>query len=74
MVGTAVGVGFLQGEINYCGGGMPSGGETTATSGSITYTKSEMNGVQEAMIMATYGSDMISGTFSAQWCDMGSEW
>jgi hypothetical protein len=66
-------------EANYAEGGKSSSTETTASSGSLTFTKAEAKGVIEGMVMASYsslfgGSGDVMGTFHAEYCDAGQEW
>jgi hypothetical protein len=67
-------VGFLQGEVNYAPGGMSSSYETTASSGSITFTMATPMGPVEGMVMATYASGNVMGTFHAEYCANGSQY
>lgn len=69
-VGVAVSV--PPGEVNYAAGGKSSSYEVNADSGSITFTKSETNGVVEGTFNATYsGGGSVSGTFHADFCANG---
>jgi hypothetical protein len=67
-------VGFLQGEVNYAPGGMSSSYETSASSGSITFTMAMANGPVEGSVMATYAMGSVMGTFHAEFCSMGSQY
>jgi hypothetical protein len=73
MVGTTP-VGSLQGEVNYAEGSKSSSSEVTAKSGSIMFTKAEAKKVFEGMVMATYSSGNLMGTFHADWCEGGTEY
>ena len=67
-------VGLLQGEVNYAPGGMSSNYETSASSGSITFTMASANGPVEGTVMATYAMGSVMGTFHAEFCSMGSQY
>ncbi len=59
-------------EVNYAEGGKSSAYEVAASSGSITFTTAETNGVVEGTVTATYDNgDTIDGTFHATFCDGG---
>lgn len=60
-----------DGEINYAAGGKSSAYEVNADSGSIVFTKAVTKKSVEGTLSAQYGSDTISGTFSATFCDGG---
>jgi hypothetical protein len=70
-VGTAVNVGVFGGEVNYAAGGKSSAYEQVASSGSITFTKSEPMGVVEGTVTATYPMGSVMGTFHAEFCAGG---
>ena len=65
-------VGKIAGEVNFAEGGKTSAGETTADTGSITFTKADPMGIVEGTVSATYadGSE-IMGTFHAEFCAGG---
>ena len=73
-VGAPVNVGLFGGEVNYAPGGMSSAYETGATSGSITFTKSEPMGVVEGSVTAQYPSGSVMGTFHAEFCPGGQQY
>jgi hypothetical protein len=60
-------------EVNYAKGGRSSSYEQAASSGSVTFTKNEPQGVVEGSFSATYASPTgdVSGTFHAEFCDGG---
>jgi hypothetical protein len=71
-VNMAISTGLLAGEVNFAPTGGSSGAETTAASGSITFTKFMAMGPAEGTFMASYGcGGMVMGTFKAEFCNGG---
>jgi hypothetical protein len=71
-VNMPINVAILQGEVNFAATGGPSSAETTAASGSITFTKFSAMGPAEGTFTATYGcGGMVMGTFKAEFCNGG---
>jgi hypothetical protein len=61
-----------DGEVNYAAGGKSSSYEVNAKTDTITFTKAEAKGVVEGTVAATYDDgSTISGSFHAEFCDMG---
>ena len=61
------------GEVNYARGGKSSAYEVNADSGKISLTAADAQ-VVEGTVMATYGSNSISGTFHAEFCAGGQNY
>lgn len=58
-------------EVNYAAGGKSSSYEKAAKTAEVTFTKSELMGVVEGTVMATYGLGELAGTFHAEFCPDG---
>jgi len=61
------------GEVNYAQGGKSSAYEVNADSGKISFTTADAQ-VVEGTVMATYGTNSISGTFHAEFCAGGQNY
>lgn len=61
------------GEVNYAQGGKSSAYEVNADSGKISFTAADAQAV-EGTVMATYGSNSLSGTFHADFCANGQNY
>ena len=61
------------GEVNCAQGGKSSAYEMNADSGKISFTKTDPP-VLEGTVMATYGSNSVSGTFHAEFCSGGQNY
>ena len=63
--------GVPPGEVNFAQGGKSSATETSADSGSISFSRAEAAGDVEGSVTAKYGSTQISGVFHATFCTGG---
>ncbi len=60
-------------EVNFAAGGKSSAYEQGASSSSVTFTKSEVDGVVEGTVSATYArpDGKVMGSFHAEFCPGG---